>query len=798
MNIKRLATLLLAFVFALPQMMAQAPATNDINIKIGSIRLSPRSDTMYVNFKLLRNGTKTHMPLHQLRMQAAESGVAERFQPTIDTIVDIRDRHVMAENTSILLLIDRSQTITANKLVNQAEVVKTFIKTLPETKLYIAFMENGTVTRTQRLDSASYLNSIRHDFDEETRSGEKNLYRAILSKVQELSGERENCIPDVNTMDDFLDNDGPKIMFVFTDGLVKNEAGDYYCGNDYARYRLEYIQREDAVMAGSKQNIPIHCVYMGDPSLLDEDLRDELQAMCSHAPEGHERGKFYQTIVPDSLSSMMMGSIDSLADDYCLRMINPEGKQYTGSRINLGLAIVDGSGIAIASGSKDYARGSVQTPVTVRYQDTSWFSHLFLGLLLGLLLLAVTYLVLQFAVPYLRYREFRRKYVVPFHSGSGDVVDQKCYSCKEPFRDGDLVVRKCQHVTHLECWEENHDRCPEYGHGKEKCKDGIHYYNQVHRTDPKNATHFLPWILYGMAGGLLAWLAFRSLAETSLFTSLVQGLAEKLYPFQDGIDDDIVAAITAKVRGWLIGGTCLGFFIPLAFSWILDFRKKDTKVLLSILTRSLIGAVCGFVAFLLGIVIIILLGKQFNCWWIDWVPWLFFALAIAIVIWLRSEINLRSALLGATASVIFSFLIMYILTGPITSTFSYMLYAAGFGLSIAVVHYASEQYFLKISGPFKERDIAICKWMSVSGGYQTVSIGKLKTCVLYMHWDKNPNIPDRAVELRLENDRPFLTVVADGVTQEGRSMPKDTKVRLVHGMNFTIGDTTFTYIEKDK
>ncbi len=278
---------------------------------------------------------------------------------------------------------------------------------------------------------------------------------------------------------------------------------------------------------------------------------------------------------------------------------------------------------------------------------------------------------------------------------------------------------------------------------------------------------------------------------------MMESIASNLYPFEGAVDESVIARAMTKTSQWLQAGISLGFFIVLAFSYVLEFRKVDSKVLGNLLLRALVGAIAGFVAFLLGGIIVILCGIENTCWWIDWIPWLLFALAVSVVLWYKSEIKLKSALTGGAISVLFSFIVMFVLTGTVTSLFSYMLFAAGLGGAIAVVHYASEKYFLRIDGCVKERDIAIYKWMSVTGGFNKVSIGKSPQCVLQMNWDTSEGICDRVVELYLENDRPYCKVLDNGVTQQGRTMPRGTTLLLTHGSEFTIGKTRFTYIEKD-
>lgn len=770
-------------------------------VKVSSVKTSSRADTIYVDFKLLRDGRKVFDPsLFRRSVVDAfvvnEVGSSDGNCPQVDTLLDIREKKSMADDLSVMLLIDRSSTISDDLLLQQKRVVKSFLDSMPDTKLYIAFMNDGEVTQTVIVDTTSWKYGLDRQFDKEMKQGEKNLYRSILSKLQELSGEKQTYYPNVVSLSGFQYDEGEKLLFVFTDGKVKDEKGEYYGGAvEFANMRDDYFDREDDILEGRKKNIPVYCVYIGEKEELDTTLANALAALCSTGTEEDVKGRFYTTLTPDSLQELMMGTLDSIAADYRLVLLNPEGKLYDGSPLSLQITVLDKDGEPFAYGERNYSLGTVVAPIKVRYEDVGSARLVFIGLLLGILLIAAVYLILQFLVPFIQYKYFLKRYVVPYQPG--EFVEEKtCYWCKEKLERGDIVVTKCEHVVHKECWEENHNRCPEYG--RHKCKKGIHYYNQENKADPKNSTHFLLWIMAGFVAGLAGWLLFKLFSSFDMFSGLMSSIAGKLFPSEGEIDLLVLSAMATKSSQWLQIGISLGFFIVLAFGYVFEYRKLDLKVACNLLLKSMVGAVVGFIAFLLGGIIVTLFGKSDTCWYVDWIPWLFFALATSVVLWYKTEIKLNSALIGGAISVLFSFLVMYVFTGNYTPVLGYMIYAAGLGCSIAVVHFASEKYFLRIDGSVKERDIAIYKWMSVTGGFNKVSIGKSNDCVLQMNWDKSENISDRAVELYIQNDRPYLKVLDSGVIQNGRVLPVGTTVLLMHGSEFKIGNTHFTYIEKDQ
>ncbi len=805
------ATIKLFLLFALLPLSISAQVGKD-EIKISRIKTSERCDTLRVDFKLLRGGNKIFRS-DILKKKAAdifhvkEAGVSADYLPIVDSLIDISNRKSRMDNLDIMLIIDHSETVSEELLARQRDITERIVNAYgKEARVFISVMYNEKVSKSIIVDSAEftsykyYLGGKEEKLDpygkhEFGYGGGKLLFKSVLSKLQEMAGMQQTYYPNVEESYTFKNDNGrEKIIFVFTDGVVKDRNDEFYGGfEDYSRCYLDYMDW----MTNSKAGIPVYCIYVGEDEALSEENNDRLNAF-SMIGSGSSKSFFKKAFTPEALQQLTMGVIDSVAPDYQLVLVNPEGKRYDGTETMLYLALIDGSDTA-AAGSRIYMAGSKESPIIVHYRDSGSWTTLLIGFLVGLAILIVTYIVMQLLVPKIRYITFTKKYVVPFSKSKFGVVDLNCYYCKEPIEEGELVVKKCEHIVHKDCWDENGGRCPEYG--RHKCKTGIHYYNKEKLSDPKNASHLLPWILAGFFSGLLAWVLFFVISKGGFMEGVMTSLVHALNPWSDIADQSqrelLSAAMATKTAAWMQKGLALGFFLVLFFSYVIEFRKIDSKIIGFIFLRSLVGAVAGMLAMLIGSIVVILTGKASTSGLVDWIPYLLFALAEATVLWFKTEIKLKSALIGGCISVFFSFLVIYFASGQFAPVIGYMLYAAGFGGSIAVVHYASEKYFLRIDGCVKERDIAIYKWMSVTGGFNKVSIGKSSSCVLQMNWDKSEHISDRAVELYLEKSRPFMRVLDDGVTRQGRTLPKGTELPLSHGNEFNIGQTHFTYIEKD-
>lgn len=762
---------------------------------------SDNAEYLYVNFKILdQSGKKVFVnSLENGDISVLEYGAGgDTMAPVVDSIIDIRQKKVVSDKLSMLFLVDRSGSISQSVLDEQREQIAHLLEVLPNTNIYLSFMDS-TVTASKRITKENFKEEyLEFKVQEGTQ---KYLYKAILSKMEELAGRPGNHYGEV-AQEPALKDSTQKILFVFTDGRVVDEEDNFIGGASFFEWKGEIITLSQKEKLGEFPYIPIHCIYIGSGAAIN-DIRDEMEALCNVAPSRDAlKGRFHTLFNVDKLQETLLGTIDSIAADYMLVLKNPAGKVYDGAEHKLTIKVREQNGVN-ASGDIRYSFGSQHVPIIVpsETQSVSRVYTIFIGILYGLLFVALAYVILQYLLPWIKYKIFCKKYIIKYRaSQNGATVEQQhCYHCKEAFQDGDEIVVKCEHVVHLECWKENRNRCPEYG--VHNCTKGIHYYNQERLSDPRNAPYFLMWLVYGLLAGLVSWVFMRLLYSETMFSSLITGLVDMLHPSSE--ETMVVPALNflPKIQPLLLCGILLGFFITLFFSYQIEFRKKNLKIWGFILTRSLVGSLLGFLSFLIGSVAIIALGKDTNCIYTDWIPWAVFAVAIACTLSFKTDIKLKSALMGGLISVLISFLVLFIATfaKEILSMFSYMIYAAGFGIAIAVVHYVSEKYFLRVSGPVKERDIAIYKWMSVTGGFNRVTIGKSIDCILEMNWDDSDNIADKQVEIYLENDRPYCKALSDGTRlANGQFLQKNQVILLSHGTEFTIGNSLFTYIEKDK
>lgn len=794
------------FIFCLLAYCVSAFA--QVGMEFGNVQM--RRGSRCVDFKLMKDGKK--VPYYGLKPEDCicyEVMNGETKMMHIDSLVNISTKKMVSDNLTVVILADQGGQLSDTEYRTLLEALVTFVDALPDyVKVYISMMGNGDtgITMTKRVNGRDdILSFVRSDnVAERTLDAKKYMYASVISKIQEIGNVPiEDCYYffDYDTIMPHnmeLSNDtlSDKILFVLSGKIVKDDDDNFF--RDKNLLTNGYLTIPEKLKA-------IYCIYFGEET--DRATLGELGYITRSTPEGG----FYPSFSVDSVKSVLLGAIDSIAMDYRMYFSVGERVTYNGQPLKLNVEIDK----AQAHGVKEYSFGNALNPITISPSETGGRNifvkkllEILYGLLLGVAVIALAYAIMQFLVPWLQYKIFKKKYVKKFkpsdvQAEGKNVVLEQCYYCKDNFQEGDTIVTKCKHTVHWECWEENHDRCPEYG--LNSCKDGIYFYDRKHLADERNSPYFTSWLLYGLAGGLISWILFKFFSFLPFMLRIPKcgGFLGFLPKLLAGLmqGEENACMFVDKIKPLLLCGLIMGFVITFLFSYLIEFRKKTFKTILMMAARSVGNAFIGCVAFLLGSIVIIAVGKSSNCWWIDWLPWLFFGISITPLIAMKSDISFKEAFLGGLISAVLSFVAIYGLgASPVVGALAFMIYAAGLGASIAVVHYTSENYYLHIEGPTKERDIAIYKWMNVAGGSNHVTIGSSINCVIQMNWDNSDQIQEKQVELYIDNDHPYCLALTDGTVygNDNRHLKAGDSVLLSHGSHFTIGNTKFTYIEKDK
>ena len=460
-------------------------------------------------------------------------------------------------------------------------------------------------------------------------------------------------------------------------------------------------------------------------------------------------------------------------------------------------------GHLIGTATTDILLGDVYKPVIVNGGNN--FEVFLQGVAIGLFVILLVYLVFQLLIPYINYRLFLKKYVVKYLPGSMSVgniaVPDTCYYCKGHFETGEEIVVKCEHVMHKDCWDENQYHCPEYGR---HCDKGSHYYNHVNLFDPQNALYHKRWIIVSVLAALVAWglYVFMILEFDQTTPTLVAKMVEaKLtetgnYAVFNDTDSNL---------GYLpLFGMCLGGFLTLFLSLLTDRKQFSLRRFVDLFLRVVVVSVASYLLFLLSESVTS--AFDMNPWLalINWIPVSIMTLLVAFVstadtkIHLRKYILLIAIVLGALSFYVWSFFFrgIMMLDIRVLLLFSCIFYCVGVGLAVAQMAPKSEHYFLNVKGDVKEIDIALFKWF-INNPDEVVTIGKSIDCSLQMTWDVKGQVAPVHANLRLTNMGIRLTALEEGVMVGSKMLPPGNSRLLSHNNQFTIGDTTFTYIERD-
>ena len=677
----------------------------------------------------------------------------------------------------VLVDLDQPQTVVNNELKAVRE-----IRTVFRQNLYVAFMYDQSVSET--MQASDYVLDSRFVSTQNTR---KLLYRSILTKKKEIE-DRVGVWADAKKVS----------MVVFSNEQVYDDDDEPF---DIDHFTLEEeMVKPDTVL--NTRFFTVSSVYFSeaeDNGDSDDQASSVLKVMTKNYGGIYEK-QFSWSELKESI--MGMKSEDIIANEFDFE--NPDGKVYSGISHKMVIELLaKDDGHLIGTATTDILLGVAYNPVIVNGGND--FVVFLQGVAIGLFVILLVYLVFQLLIPYINYRLFLKKYVVKYLPGSMSVgniaVPDTCYYCKGHFETGEEIVVKCQHVMHKDCWDENQYHCPEYGR---HCQTGSHYYNHVNLFDSANAFYHLRWIIVSILAALLAWClyVFLILELDHSAPTLVARMVEAKIPEMGSY---AVFNEPDNSMGYLpLFGMCLGGCLTLALA-ILAVRKQFyLKRVLDLCLRVLVVAIASYFLFLLSESVI--MAFDMNPWLavINWIPMSIMTMLIAFVstadtkIHLRKYILLIAIVLGGLSLYVWFFFVrgITLLDIRVLLLFSCIFYCVGVGLAVAQMMPKSEHYFLNVKGAVKETDIALFKWF-INNPDEVVTIGKSIDCSLQMTWDIKGQVAPVHANLRLTNMGIRLTALEEGVMVGSKMLIPGNSRLLSHNNQFTIGDTTFTYLERD-
>jgi len=761
-----------------------------VNMHFAKRSWTEKADTLFLCFRITDINTNKKVFWSNLNNEQFSIVEEDYTWATKDLIVERipqkagKETERIAQNVAFWFMVDRGRTISNSDMESMKAAIQKTVENLPDSCAYISFFDKRAGEKQLITKDNFFLFEKEFKVMPETR----DLYQSIMDNFEKFA--KDNSLNKKNG------RDIAKYLLVFTDGKINLNSFSEIDNLDRSGDFIKNIDNEFL------NQVQIHAFRYGSSSSLVDKILDDI-CMQRHIPE--LKGGFYPADNVAGIIDSLRGFVDNLSADYNLILVNTnKNRIYNGKTFSLQVG-VDNEGRK-AIGQIDYVIASKENPTGPGIKT----DNIYISLFFGIIILFIAFFIMQVIIPYFisRTDNFEKKYVKPYepiNTSEGEVYET-CSYCQEPLEKGDLIVVKCIHKIHWDCWKENGYKCVEYG---QNCKDGIQYhFDKKNPFDMKKSPYYLKWAMSGIITGFFIWIIFKISADWKIFSGFIEFLVNRFYPERlkeviEGvhtISNNVYQTFHSKITGLLLAGVLLGFVLTFLFSYINDFRRKKGAVIFSLFFRALIGALVGFITFLLGSIVCIALGKVGNVWWLDAIPWILFGGSVALCLSVKTTIKWQDALIGGLISGVVSFFILYTTSYfPVFGVmFSFMLCSAGLGISIIARHHLAQKYFLKYSGGRREGEIAIHKWMNDSGGNNEVTIGKSTHCVIQMNWDNSENIQDKQVKLYIDPKRrvPMIKALENGMIFDGRDARKDDQMPLKHGVKFVIGNTRFQYIEK--
>lgn len=712
----------------------------------------------------------------RVKVKSNNSGIfySKHSQPRLIGMRNVKYDNIAKKEVKVLALIDLTQSQNVLNRIHDYLV-----------ELHAVFNDSNLLVSFIHADSVSLsMNATKYVLDNylvTDKKGHSLLYRAINQKYDEMLSRQGIWAEAKN-----------KALLIFSDSKVYNNATDKPFDPDHYIYE-EYLAQKSNHPA---PNMMVSYVNNTTNKSAEQDIL-VLKHLCEQT-----KGTMMRSYNGTEFKNCLLKAFHISQDANNFTFENPDRKIYCGNFESL---TVDFYSVAadtlITSFNTIINKGDIYNPIIVHGLATPVI--VLIGIVHSAVIALIVWLFLQFVVPYIRYKFFCHKYVIPYtghNMGIGkNLVAESCYLCKEAFEPGDEVVVKCSHTMHKECWDENGYHCTEYS---DHCKHGSHYYNRHNLTDRHNAPFFTKWILVAIVASTLAWIMFisRNHHVTSFFVS-------KFSLWLSGIEPGTPEA-AALLSGNAISplpsfGFSIGLFMTLGIAILSEKLVNVRYRITDYLLRSIVSAVLCYVAFLFINILVVISEIIDYAFLFEWIPWIFTAFIIAVCGTYGTRVRLRNMLILPCVVTIIIFINLWslfynygIIEFRIILLIGMISYGTGLAACIATSAPRSERYFLHVQGAVKEMDIAIFKWFRSSPD-RVVTIGKSVDCSLQLSWDFMGDVAPVHAEIRMRHNAPYLRALEEGVIVNNKLMKVGQEMWLYHGMSFTISNTTFTYIEKD-
>lgn len=775
MKINKLTYLCLALLTLLCIACGDETNTEERNfIALDSLQFSNDSKTALLNANIVGNpvmGDPSDTLNTKYRVfEISDIGdtLSSTIAPNLIKVRNVAKEQMEKIDLKVVVIVDLTMD---QPLVNEAKMaVQNMRRLFNDGNIYVSFItDKSNISVSVPLSDDLLENDFVSTYDE---SYEKYLYRNLLIMMRECC-LRDN-IPGHN-----------KALVLLSDGVV--------WGLDSPLDPDHFVIQQELLDFAEEQEtkVPVFFAGMSNEEELSPETNTTMQLVCSRTggacTQGFDLNEMHKALC-------RVHNLDVIDLQYELEF--PDKRVFWGEPTSLVIQCLQGDSL-VAFGERSYRKGSLFDPITINGQSQS--AYVLFGLIQCLLFILLCYIVLQILLPYVRYRIFRRKYIAPYTGTgmtiAGRIMADTCYFCKAPFQPGEMIVGRCQHTMHEECWEENDCHCTEYGVG---CQEGSHFYDKSNLFNPANAPYYMRWILAALIASVLAWSIFFIIpghVKSEVFLALTKCI----------LDDNTAH----QTLNYVYRQPSYGFWGSFLFvSFIYFLVRFRLPVLYQIRDILLRGMIAGVGAYLI-LSIDVLICTSLN---IDKASDLIGLFTLApLTIWITFVVSYHTDIrpnwrLVAAAYVVYVLGMFlgtnYYWDGTLDFRILQLISQVAYNVILAIAYSfdikRSQHYFLHVEGAIKTMDIALYKWMRTSPD-TVVTIGKSVNCNLQMSWEIERDVAPLQAEIKLYAGHPRLYAKEYGVwLHDDSQLEVDDYLKLYHGTKFRIGDTTFTYIEKDK
>lgn len=730
------------------------------------------------------------------RMDIKENGVL--ITPSRRKIQSLSSGQRIPADYTFSVLVDLS--IPDDGKAQIYEVIGRLIESAPDSCVYLSFFGDD-ITSSQLVTKENYA-KYKPQF--QTSAIKKYFYGALYSKLAEFdrgNTELENSVKvqanyakNKAIVNRAKENKDKNLLFVFTEGSKRPEdetigfpeVTDYQANLDHIVPKVYAFY-----YTGNGIDETVKMTFEGVTSPRDPSSRNVIV----------ERKGDYKP--SDDINSVLADFEQVVQDamyDFAFTYKANDGDIYNGKTTY----VAEWRGEQIGEGV--YSIGTAENPWPTREESIvdSIIKYL-VAILATLLTIAFFFCVMKILIPYIKSKSFALKYYKKYEP-EANIQRRICHYCKQDIQPGQMVVVKCKHIMHVHCWHQNGYKCAEYG---QNCKTGIQDHIEWKELLTMSSLRDCYQTIAGICAGLVGWILYELMGRGG-FTSMATGIVNTFFTNEEQ-QLNLYNTCVTKVSAFLTIGFLLGFFLSLIFRYNDEYRKKDWRIYLKIVSLSLLSGIIGMLSFAIGAILFCVLLSAINTTYIPWYcslpAYLLFSVCTSLSLTIKSSIPVKSAMIGGVCSAIIGFFVLYFSSitssryGWMNMLLDFVIYGGGLGASLVTVRMLAEKYFLIIQNGVKAgQRIPIHKWMNATGGGNKVSLGMTGECEIQMNWEKSNKVAKEHAQLFIDHAKslPMIKPLATGVIFNTRAeLPVGKPSVLSNGDTFKIGDTIFQYVETD-